>query len=253
MARLAPARTRLLIDADRRAARQAREIGDELRRLREDTGLDQAAVARAAGVSAAHLCRIEAGQTRASRPALARVAAVLGADVSERLFPTTGPRIRDRTQAAILEALLKLINPRWTPHLEVPIHRPVRGVIDLVLAHLSLLVATEVQSQIRRLEQQLRWSHEKAEGVTGTHLAVGRDRPTVSRLLVLRSTAASRELVRTHPQLFAAEFPAPAHAAFAALTSASETWPGPALLWARAEGATAAILATPPRGIGVGR
>jgi hypothetical protein len=40
----------------------------------------------------------------------------------------------------------------------VPVERPVRGVIDLVLVHRErpLVVAVEAHSEIRRLEQQIR-------------------------------------------------------------------------------------------------
>lgn len=109
---LQPGRTRLLLAADRRARDRQRSLGVELKRLREDSALSLTAVARAAGVSAAQLSRIENGNTEASRRALFRVAAVLGADLSERLFPTTGPTIRDRHQAQILEALLTVLHPR---------------------------------------------------------------------------------------------------------------------------------------------
>lgn len=49
----------------------------------------------------------------------ARLAAALGADLSARLYPNTGPAIRDRHQAGIPEALLALLHPRWRPHTEV--------------------------------------------------------------------------------------------------------------------------------------
>jgi transcriptional regulator with XRE-family HTH domain len=257
MPKLQLVRTRLLIEADRRADRRARDLGVELRRLREDTGLRQAVVARAAGVSSGHLSRIEAGQTDASRRAISRVAAILGADFSERIFPSTGPRIRDRTQSAILEALLRILHPRWIPHLEVPIAGRVRGIIDLVLADdgADLLVATEIESALRRLEQQIRWSHEKAEGLAGTALAQAADSGrsvTISRLLVLRSTVATREIVRAHSATLEVEFPARTEDAYAALTGAT-AWPGLALLWARVDGNRTAILDRPPRGIEVGR
>ena len=62
------------------------------------------------------------------------IAAALGCDLSVRMFPGTGPRIRDRIQVAMSEALLASLHPRWRAAPEVPVYRPVRGVIDLVLA-----------------------------------------------------------------------------------------------------------------------
>ena len=61
------------------------------------------------------------------------IAAALGCDLSVRMFPGTGPRIRDRIQVAMSEALLASLHPRWRAQPEVPVYRPVRGVIDLVL------------------------------------------------------------------------------------------------------------------------
>lgn len=199
MSRLAPPRTRLLLAADRRAEEQARALGTELRRLREDSGLALRAVARAARIAPAHLVDIELSRCDASRKALARVAAVLGADISERIFPNTGPLIRDRLQTPILDALLAIVDPRWARHLEVPITGRVRGVIDLVLVDAvpALLVAGEIESGIRRLEQQIRWAHEKADAIGEQAAKLGIRGPArVSRLMVVRSTAHTREIAR---------------------------------------------------------
>jgi transcriptional regulator with XRE-family HTH domain len=166
MSTLASARSRLQIEADRRAAEQARRVGSELRQLREDCGLGQGVVARAAGISAAHLCRIEAGQTDASRRALARIAAVLGPDVFGTNPPehgTANPRPATGSDPRIAADHL---HPRWSRHLEVRLTGRVRGFVDLVLVDApNLVVAGEVESGIRRLEQQLRWGHEKAGAV----------------------------------------------------------------------------------------
>jgi hypothetical protein len=53
----------------------------------------------------------------------------------------------------MLQALLPLIDGRWA-RFEVPVHRPVRGMIDpSSRTSRRTFVATELQSQIRRLEQ----------------------------------------------------------------------------------------------------
>jgi transcriptional regulator with XRE-family HTH domain len=71
-----------------------RSVGDELRRLRDDAGITRAAVADAAGIDRSYLPLIEEGRRDASNHVLAAVAAVLGAEVSIRVFATTGPRIQ---------------------------------------------------------------------------------------------------------------------------------------------------------------
>jgi len=87
---------------------------------------------------------------------LTAIGAVLGCDLSVRYFPGSGPRIRDRFQAPIVEALIGILDQSWVPQPEVPVMRPVRGVIDLVIRREIEVVACEVQSELRRLEQVLR-------------------------------------------------------------------------------------------------
>jgi transcriptional regulator with XRE-family HTH domain len=254
MSTLASARSRLQIEADRRAAEQARRVGSELRQLREDCGLGQGVVARAAGISAAHLCRIEAGQTDASRRALARIAAVLGPDVSERIFPNTGPRIRDRLQAPILESLLTISIQGGAV--------TSRSGSPAACGALSISSSSMLQTWSwpgRSSRASAAWSSSFG-GATRRQERSANRRPVsgagesavVSRLLVLRSTASSREIVRAHSEVLRTESPARACDAYTSLTGAA-SWPGPALIWARLEGGKAVILPEPPRGVGVGR
>lgn len=241
----------------RRVEEERRAIGREIRLLREDAGITQARLARAAGISRAHLCGIESGESEASLTALTALADALGASVSIRLYPGTGPRIRDHLQAAIVEAVLRQLHRRWKRFLEVPVYRPVRGVIDFVLHDPAseLLVATEVHSEIRRLEQVLRWVNEKRDALPSAELwqfAATDARPTVSGLLVVRSTHTTRTLVEQHAATFEAAFPAPAAAVWASLT-AEAPWPGPGLIWASVRDGRAKILDRPPRGVEFGR
>jgi transcriptional regulator with XRE-family HTH domain len=138
-------------------------MGEEIRRLREDAGLSRRRLAEASGVDPTYLRRVEDGLARATTETYAKVSVALGADLSTRLYPNTGPSIRDRHQARILEALLELLHPRWRPFLEVAVRRPARGWIDAVLHEpaQSLVVATEIQSDLRRIEQRLRWFSER--------------------------------------------------------------------------------------------
>jgi transcriptional regulator with XRE-family HTH domain len=208
--------------------------------------VSQARLAAEAGISQGHLSRIEAGEVAASVAILAAIARALGGRLRIRIEPGSGPAIRDYIQAAMLQELLPLVHVRWARFLEVPVHRPVRGMIDLVLADqpANLLVATELQSQIRRLEQQLRWAMEKAEALRNLPDLAPRgagDPPTVSRLLVLRSTAATRALEATYGHVLATAYPAPAHEVMAALTGGSP-WPGAGILWMAVEGGRAHLI-----------
>ncbi len=78
-----------------------------------DQGLSARAVSGAAGYHHSHLPRIETGERDGSLDALAALAAAMGHEVSVRLFPTDGPRVRDHLQVRMIEALLASLHPRW--------------------------------------------------------------------------------------------------------------------------------------------
>lgn len=240
--------TRLIQAARRRHRGALRAVVDELRGLREDAGLSQAVVARAATISPSYLSEIEAGRTSPTLQTLHALAAVLGCDLSIRLFPNAGPAIRDRFQARIIEALLRTLGTRWSARIEVPVQRPVRGVIDVVLTDRTsgLLVATEVHSDLRRVEQQLRWATLKADALALQATGVRTAAPPVSRLLILRSTERTRALATELAATFAAAYPADPGAALRALTSGDVPWPGPALLSATVRGTDVRLFARSP-------
>ena len=64
-------------------------------------------LAAAARISRSHLCAIELGDAAASAEVFVAIADALGADLSIRMHPGSGPRIRDRHQAPIVEALVR--------------------------------------------------------------------------------------------------------------------------------------------------
>jgi len=236
-----------------------RAIGRQLLEARLESGASQASVARAAGIDRAHLCRIEAGAARPSTLVLVHVAAALGAELSVRLFTGVGPRIVDRVQAPMVEALLRMLDRRWVATPEVPVVAPARGVVHVVLHDpgAGLLVACEVHSQIRRLEQQIRWIAEKELALPSSVVArsaasLTGSMPATSRLLVLRSTTANRDLARRFFATLAAAFPARSSEAVAALRG-DAAWPGPAIVWVRVERGTATPLDGPPRGVALGK
>ena len=235
-----------------------RAVGRSIRDLREDSGLTRSAVAAAAGIDASFLGRIETAGREPSLSTLAAIAGVLGADLSVKLYPTTGTRIRDRIQAPMVEALLRILHSRWLPMPEVPVTRPARGVIDLVLGDRSaaLLVASEVHSQIRRLEQQIRWHREKELSLPSSDAwRVARDRsePLTSRLLVLRSMRDLHDLARSFDATFRAAYPARTRDVLEALTGPTRPWPGAGIVWVRVEGDRAEVIDGTPRGVLLGK
>jgi transcriptional regulator with XRE-family HTH domain len=200
------------------------------------------------------LARIERGSREPSISVLAAIGDALGADLVVRLYPNTGPRIRDRIQAAIVEELLRIAHPRWKRFTEVAVYRPARGRVDVVLhdPQAAEIVATEVQSQVRRLEQQLGWARMKAESLPSADLWRFTENPAVRQLLVLRSTSATRELAKQFESTLRAAYPARCAEVFAALTG-DGPWLASGLLWADVTGDVVRILDRPPRGVMLGR
>jgi transcriptional regulator with XRE-family HTH domain len=227
--------------------------------LRLDSGLSQRALARAADVDQGYLSQIEAGECQPSLAVLTAISDALGADLGVHLYPNTGPRIHDRTQAAMIEALLRVLDDRWKPLVEVPVRRPARGFIDAVLADPTegIVVAVEAQSQIRRLEQQLRWAADKSESLPSSvewHVVAPVDRPppTISRLLLLRSTGSTRDLARAFESTLALAFPMKSADVHLSLVGRGP-WKGPGILWVAVEGGQGRVLDRPPRGVSLGR
>ena len=249
--------TRLQLIARRRADATTRAIGQAIRDLREDAGLTLTAVATAAGIDRRFLARVETGERGASVETVTTVLAVLGADLSMRAYPSTGPRIRDRIQAAMVEAFLRDLDRHWTATPEVPVRKPARGVIDVVLSdpRVPVVIAAEFQSELRRLEQQVRWHREKELSLPSAELWDHRmpTEPTAtSRLLVLRSTRTMRELANTFAATLGSAYPARTGDAINALRGQG-VWPGDAIVWMRVEGGRATLLDGPPRGVRLGR
>lgn len=238
---------------DRREALRA-SVGLELTRVRTEEGLSMRAMALAAGVDASHLSRIEAGEGVPSLDVLAALATAAGHRVSLRLYPTDGPRIRDRLQAPMIEALLRGRHPRWGALLEVGVYRPVRGVIDVVLRdqEAPMLVAGEGHSQLNAVERQLRWAGEKADSLpsaVGWPWRAGSEPITTSRLLLVRSCRAMHDLVRTLPETFATAYPADPREAVAALRESGVPWPGAAMLWVTIDGHDTRLIDGLPRNL----
>jgi transcriptional regulator with XRE-family HTH domain len=238
-------RTKLQRFARVQAREQRRAIAAEVRKSRADAGISQRRLASAAGVSQGTLSQIETGDVEPTLEVLARLAAALGGELSIRINFGTGPPIGDHIQAAMVQGLLAVLHPRWKRFLEVPVSRPVRGVIDLVLDDPAepQIVAAEAESELRRIEQQVRWSKAKAEALASGgaaelvqilgrsgHDEQPRGAPPVSRLLLLRSTRTTHQVVATYADLLATAFPARHGYAVAALTGTA-SWPGAGLVW----------------------
>ena len=245
-------RTKRELEVERREQAVRRLLAGDLRTQREDAGISQARLARAAGMSPGYLSRIEAEEVEPTVHAYVALCHALGGDLRMRFEPGAGVPLRDRYQSRMVEALFRLAHPRWKRFSEVGVYRPVRGVIDAVLhdPDAGEVIATEAQSLIRRLEQQQRWANVKADALlAGSELRLalsGESVPTVSRLLLLRATPTNRRIVEEFGATIAAAYPGDPAAAYASLTGTGR-WPGSALLWVRVRGADAELLRPRPR------
>jgi transcriptional regulator with XRE-family HTH domain len=223
---------------------------------RQDAGISLRRLAAACGVSQSHLSLLFAGDREPSISVLTALSTALGGRLSMRFYPSTGPQIHDRVQSPIVEELLRIAAPTWARSVEVQVTRPARGFIDLVLDSKSLAttVAGEVESKLPRLEQSLRWAHEKASSLPSSDLWQFSDgERTVRQLLVLRSTSATRDIARRFEAMLRTAYPARTADVFASLTTADTPWPDHGILWADLHGDTVRILDRPPRGIELGR
>jgi len=224
------ARTRAVAAA---VTRTRTSLRDDIDRLRLDAGWSIAHLARVSGVDPAYVHRILRGDVGASFETYARLAVALGADLSGRVYPNTGPALRDRAQAPMLELALHDRHPRWQPFLEVAVRRPSRGWIDAVLhePREAVAVASEIQSELRRLEHLIRWQAMKADALPSWE---GWDRlgeaPAISRLLIVRRTRATRQVASEYARQLRVAYPAHPDDALEALVGTA-AWPGPALVW----------------------
>ena len=112
-----------------------------------------------------------------------------------------------------------------------------------------MTLETELHSQLRRLEQQIRWQMQKADALAALPEHQGR---RISRILVLRNTHAIRDVVKAGAATLATAYPARSRDAVESLRS-GVAWPGPAIAWMTLDGGRARLLDAPPRGIPVGR
>jgi transcriptional regulator with XRE-family HTH domain len=235
-------------ELQRRRRDARRRIGRQILESRTESGIGRTELARAVGIDPSYLWKVETGNAQPSLDVLISIAAALGSELGVRLFSGSGPRIRDRFQAPMIEALVRRLAACWRATPEVPV-RDARGVVDLVLedARRRLRIASECHSELRRLEEVIRRASEKADGLAALHAG-----DTVSKLLLLRSTVRTREIARTYEATLRAAYPGRTADAVVALLG-NGPWPGAAVVWARLDGGRVDILDGPPRGVRLGR
>src|SRR4051794_9327709 len=115
-----PPTQRLFDTGTRRGERSIREFGAECRDARLRLGLSQREVAAAGRLNRSTYSRLETGTARSLQIIVAaRVAAVLGLDLSIRTFPG-GSSIRDAGQAPRLAWLVSCVAAPLTYRVDAP-------------------------------------------------------------------------------------------------------------------------------------
>jgi len=119
-------RTSLRTANGRKTREVNRAVVVDIDRLRRDAGMSVRRMAHEASIDSGYLSQLFAGLRSPSTAVLVALTTVLGADLSIRVYPTTGPTVRDAIQARIGEELLRIAAPLGGDRSRYPsIARPV--------------------------------------------------------------------------------------------------------------------------------
>lgn len=180
------------------ARRIGRSAGTELRDARRALSLAQRVVARAAGMSASQLGRLERGETREPTVAqLCRVAAALGLAASVKFYPEGSP-VRDAGQLALFGRFEKLLAVplRMPREVSLPIHGDTRAWDAMIVGSGEAGFAEgevrlgDLQALSRRIDLKLR------DDPRGTIV-----------ILVVARTRHNQRVLGEHREALRAQFP----------------------------------------------
>ncbi len=171
----------------------------DLRAGRMDRGLSGASVAHAVGLSPAQYSRIERGLSGSvSIQQAAVIAAVIGCDLSVRVYPSGQP-IRDAAHAALLRRFRQRLHPSLRLRTEVPFPDPSdRRAWDAVIVAPSWRSGVEAETRPRDLQALER------------RLALKlRDGDVTSLVLLLLDSRYNRDFVRANEEALRERFNLP--------------------------------------------
>ena len=208
------------------------ELGVEIRRARVGGSLTQDEVGAACGMTGAYVSLIEHGLAHgASITTLARVASVVGLDLTVRVYPG-GAVLRDAAHRALLERLHAAISPALGWRTEVPLPNPgdQRAWDAMITGHgparadgpggaaggagpggRSFRIGVEAETRPRDAQAlQRRLALKRRDG--------GVDHV----LLVLAATRGNRAFLRETGAAFASDFPVVGRSAITALSAGQD-------------------------------
>ena len=209
--------------ADELAARFARE----LLAARAAAGLTQRQLSRRARVSQPFVSQAERGQKVPSLRVMHRLASATGHDLSIRLFPAEGVRLRDSGQLRVAELIRGAVHGGVRVRLEVPVAPPPdRRAADMVLQTTSDVVEVEIERALLDFQAQLRAAQLKRTAMAGQ---LGR---AVHLVMAVPDTRRNRAVVLDHRQIVESALPIPSRRIWASLRSGNSVG-GDGLLWVR--------------------
>ncbi|MBF8291156.1 MAG: Helix-turn-helix protein [Chloroflexi bacterium] len=184
-----------MVRGTRRGERAYRELAEEFRHGRLAAGWSQDRVAALIGVSRSHYIEIEAARaTNLSIVQAARIAAVLGLDLSVRAYPGSGP-LRDAAHTARLESVLRRAMPPLRVQREVPLpstsERSEQRAWDAVVLGHGRRTAIELEMRIT-----------DAQAVERRLQLKRRDDPPDRFILLVAETKSNRRLLAANATLF---------------------------------------------------
>lgn len=186
--------TRARSTGERRAERHLLEIGEAFLEQRVALGLSQAHVATAAGLDRYRYGRIERARLPATIVELDRLAAVLGLELSVRLYPG-GPAVRDAAHSSRLGGFLERVQAPLRHRVEVGLPsldgRFEQRAWDAMLFGHGERTAIELEMRVR-----------DAQAMRRRHDLKRRDDPTEHFLLLLADTRHNRRVIAEFAPLF---------------------------------------------------
>lgn len=191
-------------------------VGRIIREVRIRKAWRQRDLAAAAGVSQGLISRIELGRIdNLSLGRIRKVAEALGITISLDAWWRSGniDQLVDRGHAALVDHVVATVRADgWVTRVEVTFnHFGERGAADVVAwhPHERILLIVEVKKRIGDLQATASTFERKVRILPEALRAeAGWDPTTVARLLVVAETHTNRAVVRGHPAIFDAIWPA---------------------------------------------
>ena len=202
-----PSKERLAALGMRRGERLVREFAEEVRAARLMSGLSQRSVGSAIGLSKSAVSRIELGRPPpVDLVTAARVARIVGLDLSVRCFPAGG-QLRDAAHVRLMHRFLAQLPSNLARRLEAPVQLPGDGrAWDVLLLAEGKRIGVAAETRLRDLQALLRREQAKA-----------RDDRVDLLLLVVANTRANRCALHESAPLLGTEVPLTTRQIMAAL------------------------------------